>query len=102
LVPDSDVVVLDETVGGRVGTATVTPRFTAAAHPQFAGYPVWAVIEAAELLLERVFRVDCVDTDSEYSGDLGTNDLGMDRCRTHAPLRNFRKACPNSGYFIVF
>jgi hypothetical protein len=123
---DSDIV-LDETVGGRVGTATVTPRITAAAHPQFAGYPVWAVIDATELLLvlaaepwreppwldgratrkrgeidreelpapttgkchpdrsktlpdDCAPRVDCVDTNSEPSGDLGTNDLGMDRC----------------------
>jgi hypothetical protein len=80
-------IVLDETVSGRVGTATVTPRITAAAHPQFAGYPVWAVIDAG---------------DSAHSGDLGTNDLGMDRCRTHTPLRTIRKACPNFGYFIAF
>jgi hypothetical protein len=101
--PDSDIV-FDETVGGRVETATVTPRFTAAdrvdlpkptagkCHPD----------RSKTLPDEIVPRADCVDTDSEHSGDLGTNDLGMDRCRTHTPLRTLRKACPNSGYFIVF
>jgi hypothetical protein len=60
-------------------------------------HPVRIKIRPDELAI----WVDSVDTDSEQIGDLGTNDLGIYRCRSHTLLRTIRKACPNSGYFIA-